>query len=186
MANEQGKIFFLVKKLVDEFLFPLALLVLVIIILPKFLLASPVPYFVVPTKSMTPTIWPGDILFSEGWDLDSIRPGDIVVYRGYNALTHQWYWIVHRVQEIRIVNGTRYLITAGDYNLQLCKKDNLSLVYCYDNGTLYPDEGLPLKKCPLFGEPREFCVAGKVLQLGDKPLKIPVIGKLLLAIRRNL
>jgi len=182
MAHEQGKVCYLVH----EFLMPFAAAAFALVVIGRLVFNSPVPYFVVPTNSMYPVIRPGDILFSEGWNLGSIRPGDIIVYRGYNAITHRWYWIVHRVREVKVINGSIYLITAGDYNVQLCKESGVNPVYCYDNGTLYPDQGLPLRKCPVFGSPSEFCVAGKVLALGGKPLKVPLLGELILRLRGNI
>ncbi|NPA85813.1 MAG: signal peptidase I [bacterium] len=173
----------LAERLVDDFVFPFAVFLFVFGIGLRLITASRIPYFIVPTKSMYPVIKPGDILFSEGWTLNAVKPGDIVVFRAYDALRHRWLWVVHRVIRLVHRHGKVYLITAGDYNLQLCKQHHEPEVYCYDNGSLYPDTGLPLVHCPLFGKLHGFCVAGVVLEINGQPLKLPYIGKLLLGIR---
>ena len=57
--------------------------------------------------SMLPTLWPGDLLTIEPTPIESILPGDLVVY----ARQHQF--VVHRVVKGAIAQ-TQTLVTRGD------------------------------------------------------------------------
>lgn len=69
------------------------------------------PIAVVSSYSMEPTLKVGDFVILGGANCQSVKPGDIVVYRAVNPL---WAgsWIIHRVYQ---VEGCR-LLTWGDNN----------------------------------------------------------------------
>jgi|GEM_PF-3252988 len=195
MGNNSTKVSNLKTKLENFFIEVTETLIIfvAIIIGLKIAFNSRTPVVTVPTKSMYPVIKPGDILFVEGWDVNSIKPGDIIVYLGYDPIKyHRWIYIVHRVVKIVKVNGKEYVITAGDNNIRsICLIHDLPKQCCYDvsyvkscpnviKSGFYPPPGLPLKKCPVFGEPKGFCIVGKVIMYNNTtPLKIPYIGKYL-------
>ena len=67
---------------------------------------------VVASGSMEPALRTGDALIVRPTGSAGVAPTDIVVYRNGNG--HRW--VIHRVVEIRVVNGQRYLVTKGDAN----------------------------------------------------------------------
>jgi signal peptidase len=66
---------------------------------------------VVASGSMEPALRTGDALVVRPTGAAGVAPADIVVYRNGG---HRW--VIHRVMEIRVVNGQRYLVTKGDAN----------------------------------------------------------------------
>ncbi len=71
------------------------------------------PISVVSSESMEPTMNVGDIVFWTPAGTDSIREGDIVVFR---STVHGGETVSHRVIEVREINGRIELITQGDAN----------------------------------------------------------------------
>jgi len=74
--------------------------------------AFPIKPAVIPTGSMIPTVYPGDLVIVARTQGADIRTGDIIEYRSYSSQIN----IVHRVIEIRGEGQQRYFITKGDNN----------------------------------------------------------------------
>jgi len=68
--------------------------------------------FAVRGHSMHPTFRPGDILALEPVQPETIRRGDVIVYRA--APDRPDDWIVHRVVGFQEHNGHRHFVTRGD------------------------------------------------------------------------
>uniref|UniRef100_A0A7J3Y060 Signal peptidase I n=1 Tax=Thermogladius calderae TaxID=1200300 RepID=A0A7J3Y060_9CREN len=65
---------------------------------------------VVEGSSMYPLLREGDLVFAYRPPPAHIRVGDIIIYRVFNKL------IIHRVIDVKIVNGDYYYVTQGDNN----------------------------------------------------------------------
>ena len=65
---------------------------------------------VVGSESMTGSIDKGDVVFFESYHGDGIRKGDIIIYNYHDIQ------IIHRVVEIKSVNGEIRYYTKGDKN----------------------------------------------------------------------
>ena len=76
----------------------------------KLILNTPIPLAVVSSYSMEPTLHVGDLILVIGVDSSSINIGDIIIYfdRGEP--------IVHRVIDVKVVDGIRRFLTKGDAN----------------------------------------------------------------------
>ncbi len=70
--------------------------------------------FTVPTGSMSPFLAPGEKVIVESAKASEIKVGDIIVWKTQIAVEAQSAWIVHRLIERRIVNGSWRLVTKGD------------------------------------------------------------------------
>ena len=97
--------------------------------------------------SMKPTLEDGDVIFIVPRDPNKIRIGDIIVFRIPGA------FLVHRVVDIKYVDGKPKFITKGDANP------------CTDQ-----EVGLP----PVPPEK----VVGVLYSINDYPLRAPYIGKI--------
>lgn len=76
----------------------------------RFVLATEYPIVVVEGVSMEKTYYAGDLLILRGMPKESIKIGDVVVYRRtYGSLL-----IVHRIVNIFWEKGVLYFITQGD------------------------------------------------------------------------
>jgi len=78
-------------------------------VLPK-LLGTEIPLAVVSSYSMEPALHVGDLLVIVGVKPSDIKVGDIIVYKSYKEP------IVHRVINVKIVNGVYRFLTKGDAN----------------------------------------------------------------------
>jgi len=107
------------------------------------------PFAIVSGHSMEGTLNEGDVVFWYPVDVNSIKVGDIIVFRSYirNGL------VIHRVVEITHVNGEIAFITKGDAN----------------NYTDQQRGEMPVTS-------RNFL--GKIVTLDSAPLKIPLVGTL--------
>jgi signal peptidase len=76
----------------------------------RFVLSTDYPIVVVEGVSMEKTYIQGDLLFLKGIPALDIKMGDVVVYRR----TAGSLLIVHRVVDIKVVNGEVYFTTQGD------------------------------------------------------------------------
>jgi signal peptidase len=65
---------------------------------------------VIATESMTGELNKGDILIFDQDDTQEIQEGQVIVFRKYNS------YIIHRVVEIKEVNGVTRYYTKGDAN----------------------------------------------------------------------
>jgi len=71
------------------------------------------PFYVVSSGSMIPTLNVNDVLIVQGVDFNDIKVKDIIVFHSpsnYDKI------IVHRVKDIKEVNGIRTITTKGDAN----------------------------------------------------------------------
>ncbi len=113
------------------------------------------PIVVVDGRSMLPLFSTGDIVFITRAEPDQIKVGDIIVYRSLLGG-----YIVHRVVKVVVKDGKYYYVTKGDNNL-------------------LPDyfefEGKP-------GVPYER-VVGVVVKVNNIPIKVPLLGLIILALR---
>ncbi len=64
--------------------------------------------FAVTTRSMSPTLQPGDRLTARGARAEEARLGDILLVKTQGA------WLVHRLIERRVENGALLWVTKGD------------------------------------------------------------------------
>ena len=105
------------------------------------------PFAIVSGHSMEGTLNEGDVVFWYPVDVNSIKVGDIIVFRSYirNGL------VIHRVVEITHVNGEIGFITKGDAN----------------NYTDQQRGEMPVTSRNLLG---------KIVTLDSAPLKIPLVG----------
>jgi signal peptidase I len=76
-----------------------------------FILKTSQPFLVVMSKSMEPSLSPGDLLIVQGIS-DKTEEGDIVVFRQSDML------IAHRVSRLADVNGVDRIYTKGDAVLE--------------------------------------------------------------------
>jgi len=88
----------------------------VLLIMTLTMLASIVtgtsPFYYVEGNSMHPTLENGDLIVVYREDFKSLKVGDIIVFNSpvYNVR------VVHRIKDIRFVDGEMVLITQGDNN----------------------------------------------------------------------
>jgi len=61
--------------------------------------------------SMRPTLDVGDVVIIAKVSADTVKPGDIIQFREAEGVT-----TVHRVVEVREIEGKRVFITQGDAN----------------------------------------------------------------------
>lgn len=141
------------RKLIS-FLTPIIIL-LTIIVASKLFMAE-VPVAVVKGNSMLPLLREGDIVFIVKSGPQNIEVGDIVVYRTYTGSL-----IIHRVIEVREIDGKYYYVTKGDNN-------NIPDVHHFDYGIGISGER----------------VVGKVVSVDHTVFKIPYIGNLVLLFRK--
>lgn len=77
--------------------------------------------YIIPTTSMIPTLNPGDVVIIRHVDPKQIRVGDIIAFDVVTYSPGKGPYIripviVHRVVDVKIIDGVRYFITKGDNN----------------------------------------------------------------------
>ena len=93
--------------------------------------------YVVATESMTGEINKGDVIIYERYDDQLVVEGQVIVFEKNKSVT------IHRVEEIKIINGVKRYYTKGDAN------DDLDAGYIIDGNII----GLVNYKLPFFGYP---------------------------------
>jgi len=152
-----------VKSIIGNIIFLAALF----LIIARFLTVwagTPFPIDLVTSDSMHPSLMEGDIVSWTPTNIDDIEIGDVIVFRSYVSWPDEKI-VVHRVSDIiDSRKGEKLLETKGDNND-------------------WTDQ-----KGPHIPEPyiREDHVVGKVLSIGQQPLKIPFVGYLGLWINQGL
>ncbi len=68
--------------------------------------------FTIPTRSMLPTLAPGDRVLVRGIRAGEAHVGDILLIRS------GLYWLAHRLTERRQINGNWSFVTQGDYGVE--------------------------------------------------------------------
>lgn len=118
------------------------------------LLLSPFSFAIVGSSSMSPSLSTGDILVWTAVDISNIAIGDIVVYTSAMYCSEEKI-IVHRVVDI-----------TSDYDGEVLLATNGDAVAQVDRYT------------SILSEPyvRNTQILGKVVCIGNQPLKIPFIG----------
>ena len=74
------------------------------------------PLVVVTSESMVPTLQIGDLLVLRGMPEDQIQVGHIIVFKDTETYLHTDNPIVHRIIDIREVDGELQFYTQGDAN----------------------------------------------------------------------
>ena len=72
---------------------------------------SETPIAVIHGYSMYPLLREGDLVFAYKAPPDAIKVGDIIIYEGIDKRL-----IIHRVIEVKVINGKYYYVTKGDNN----------------------------------------------------------------------
>lgn len=96
------------KRLVASTMITIAVILAIILCSPQ-ILKTDVPFAVVSSWSMDPTLHIGDLIVVMG--TEQINPGDIIVYSSWGGRL-----IVHRVVRVEVANGVAYYVTKGDAN----------------------------------------------------------------------
>ncbi len=115
------------------------------------------PLAVVRGISMLPLLREGDVVILEKKPIEEISVGNIIVYRSVKG-----HLIIHRVVEIKEIDGVTYFVTKGDNN----PRDD-SYLYEYPRG-----RGVTYDR-----------VVGVVWSPFGLPFKIPYVGAVTLLIR---
>jgi signal peptidase I len=125
---------------------------------------TPFPINLVTSDSMQPTLFEGDIVAWTPTKIEDIQVGDVIVFRSHIRWPDEKI-LVHRVTDI-ITNsrGEILLETKGDANE-------------------YPDQAGPHIPEPYI---RDYALMGKVISIGQFPLKIPFVGMIGLWINQGL
>jgi len=143
------------KSVVGNIIFLAALL----LIMARFLTVwtgTPFPIDLISSNSMSPSLMEGDIVAWTPTTMDDVKKGDVVVFRSYVNWPGEKL-VVHRVAEImKDSKGQIVLETKGDANE-------------------WTDQGGPHQ---LEAYIREDHLIGKVVSIGQQPLKIPFVGYL--------
>lgn len=146
-----------IKKLVGNIILVSALLLIV----GRFLtisLGTPFPINVVESGSMQPALYRGDIIPWIPSDINTVKEGDVIVFKTSSSLSNNARLIVHRVVEIQQRGSEIRFITQGDANN-------------------YTDQAGP--HIPLPPVSRSMFM-GKTINIGPQPFKIPFFGYFLL------
>lgn len=113
---------------------------------------SEAPIAVVRGASMYPLLREGDVVFSYRKPPESIGVGDVIIYEGSAGKL-----IIHRVVDVKVINGEYYYVTKGDNNLMVDIVE-----FSGPNRA-----GVPYER-----------VKGVVASIGDFVVKVPYIGYL--------
>jgi signal peptidase I len=143
-----------VKTVIGNLLF----ISILLLILTRFLSAwsgVAFPVNLISAGSMYPTLMEGDIVAWVPTDVNNIRVGDIIVYKSWLHWPDERF-VVHRVVEVKSIWGKPAFVTKGDANN-------------------YTDQAGPHVVEPYVTEKN---LVGKVLSVGQMPLKIPLVGLL--------
>ena len=92
---------------------------------------------VIATESMTGEINKGDVVIFESYEDQTIQEGQVIVFEKNSSM------IVHRVVDIKIINGSARYYTKGDVN------EDMDIGYIVDADIV----GLANYKLPFFGYP---------------------------------
>jgi signal peptidase len=143
------------RSLIGNIIFLAALL----LIMARFLTVwagTPFPIDLISSNSMSPSLMEGDIIAWTPTTMDDIKRGDVVVFKSYVNWPGEKL-VVHRVANIvKDSHGNPLLETKGDAN-EWTDQDAPQVLEQYI---------------------REDHVIGKVVSVGQQPLKIPFIGYL--------
>jgi len=130
-----------------------------LLILARFLTVwagTPFPIDLVTSDSMSPTLLEGDIVAWTPVNIENIKVGDVVVFKSYVHWPEEKI-VVHRVSNITTNSRDEILLeTKGDHN-----------TWTDQSGPHIPEPYI-----------RKDHVMGKVLSIGQIPLRIPLIGYL--------
>jgi len=125
---------------------------------------TPFPIDLVTSDSMSPTLLEGDVVAWTPARIEDIKEGDVVVFKSYIRWPDQKI-LVHRVLEIKKSGrGELLLMTKGDKN-----------PWTDQEGPHIPEPYI-----------REDHLMGKVISIGQTPLKIPFVGILGIWINQGL
>ena len=129
-----------------------------LLILARFLsvwAGTPFPIDLVTSDSMSPALMEGDVVAWTPTTIDDIEVGDVVVFKSYIRWPDEKI-VVHRVSDIKrtTTTGEKILETKGDNNK-------------------WTDQAGPHIPEPYI---REDHLMGKVISIGQQPLKIPFVG----------
>ncbi|MCE4609476.1 MAG: signal peptidase I [Desulfurococcales archaeon] len=137
-----------------DYLSTIAVIVL-FIIAAYMLLGGVLRLAIVEGISMEPLLHTGDVVLIKKEAPDQINVGDIVVYSSGTK------YIIHRVIEIRQIDGKYCYVVKGDNNPM-------------------PDPGFP--ECHGLGIPYD-AIVGVVQEVDGSPVKIPYVGGLSLMVK---
>jgi signal peptidase len=117
---------------------------------------TPFPIDLVTSDSMSPTLMEGDVVAWTPTDIEDLEVGDVIVFKSYLRWPDEKI-LVHRVNDIKTNSKGEFLLeTKGDNNEWI-------------------DQAGPHIPEPYI---REDHVMGKVISVGQFPLKIPFVGYL--------
>ena len=118
---------------------PITVIAVIIMLVVLMLISNQFQYgmYVIATESMTGEINKGDAAIYERYDDQTIIEGQVVAYRDGKSV------IIHRVEDIQIINGSARYYTKGDAN------DNRDAGYRTDGDII----GLVNFKIPFIGYP---------------------------------
>ena len=111
------------------------------------------PINLISAGSMNPALTEGDIIAWTPVDIQKIEVGDVIVFKSWLSWPDERH-VVHRVTEIKDVFGKPAFVTKGDANE-------------------FTDQAGPHVVEPYVTE-KNF--VGKVISIGQQPLKIPLVG----------
>jgi signal peptidase I len=134
------------------------LVIAIFIVIIQFLSVSigiSIPLSLITSNSMEPTLMEGDIVAWTPTDINDVKINDIVIFKSYTKWPNEKL-IVHRIKDIKRDDKTFSLMleTKGDANK-------------------WEDQNWPYLKSPYIKNDH---IIGKVILIGEQPLKIPYIG----------
>jgi signal peptidase I len=141
-----------IKSLIGNLLFAAILLFIATRFFAVFT-GSFFPMDIVTSDSMSPSLMQGDIIAWTPTRIQDVQVGDVIVFKSWLSWSDQKL-IVHRVVDIKTDFGKPALVTKGDAN-----------TYTDQAGAHAPEPYIIEKN-----------FVGKVLSIGNQPLKIPFIG----------
>jgi len=146
------------KKIAKNAILMIAILLIVNRIISVSFVNIPTTVGIISSGSMEPVLHKGDIVLWYPVDPDTVKVGDVIVYKSYVDPTKT---VTHRVVGIDHKEDNTYFKTKGDANS-------------------YVDQGpAPVPPEPLIGEDH---LNGKVLSVGQQPVSIPFVGDIWLFI----
>jgi len=143
------------KRLIS--IIPALILVGALILVTMLYISHEVPAAIVKGRSMLPLLREGDVVFITRCKPSEIGIGDIVIYRS----RFEGRLVVHRVVDIKYINGVYYFVTKGDNNAIPDYNE-----FDYNIGV------------------NQARIVGKVISVDNLVFKIPYVGYLALIIRR--
>jgi signal peptidase I len=126
---------------------------------------TPFPIDLITSGSMSPSLMEGDIIAWTPTTINEIQKGDVIVFKSYISWPGEKL-IVHRVVDIKKdSSGNSILETKGDANKETDQGEAAHIPEAY----IHEDH-----------------LMGKILSIGQQPLKIPFVGYLGLWVSRGL